>query len=163
MIAEKMLKALNVQIQEEMYSAYLYLSMAADFEAKNLSGFAQWMKEQSKEEINHAMKLYGYINERGGKVELQALEKPQGSWDSPLKAFEAAYHHEKHITGCIDKLIKEARDLSDNATEIFLQWYVSEQVEEEDQTDTIVQKLNMIKGSSNGLYMLDRELSHRGE
>lgn len=121
------------------------------------------MKEQSKEEMNHAMKLYGYINERGGKVELQALGKPQSSWDSPLAAFEAAYQHEQHITGCIDKLIKEARDLGDNATEIFLQWYVSEQVEEEDQTDTIVQKLNMIKGSHNGLYMLDRELSHRGE
>ncbi|HOV63193.1 MAG TPA: ferritin [Spirochaetia bacterium] len=162
-IQEKMEAALNGQIMEEMSSAYLYLAMAADFEAKNWTGFAAWMKVQAGEEFNHAMKLYGFINERGGRAVFKALPQPQGTWDSPLAAFEAAYKHENHITKCIDDLVKMAREMGDTATEIFLHWYVDEQVEEEMNADVIVEKLKLMKESANGLYLLDKELGARGK
>lgn len=163
MLNEKMLNALNNQIKEELASAYIYLAVAADLEAKNLNGSAQWMKAQYGEEIGHAMKIYGYINRRGGKVVLQTLEAPKKSWDSLLDVFQTAYKHEQYITGCIDKLVKLARELQDNATEAFLQWFVSEQVEEEENTDAVVQKLKMIGDAPHVLYLIDRELGMRKE
>jgi ferritin len=163
MIDKKTNDALNAQINEEMASAYLYLAMAADFEAKNWKGAAAWMKKQAAEEMEHAMKFYAYINERGGKAEFAELKKPQSSWKNHLEAFEAAYKHEQHITGCINRLMKAARDASDYATENLLNWYINEQVEEEANADEIVQKLKLVGDNTNGLFMIDHELGKRKE
>jgi ferritin len=161
MLNGKMLEALNKQINEEMYSAYLYFAMAADFESRDLTGISQWLKVQAKEETKHALKIYNYVIEQQGKVLLQALAQPPASWDSPLAAFEAAYKHEQYITSCINTLVRQARESQDYATEVFLHWFVNEQVEEEASTAVIVNKLKMIGDSTNGLFMLDHELGKR--
>ena len=161
MLKEKMLHALNDQIREEIKSAYIYLAMAADLESKNWEGSASWMKKQYNEEISHATKIYGYIYERGGKVTIQAIDAPPPSYSSILEAFQAAYKHEQYISGCIDKLVKMARELDDISTEVFLQWFVSEQVEEEANTRGIVDKLKLIGDSTNGIFMLDHGLGKR--
>ena len=161
MIDKKIVDALNVQINEEMASAYLYLAMSADFKSRNLDGFASWMKIQTQEEIVHTMKIYDFLNSRDGTVMLHALDAPQDTWSSPLEAFRAAYKHEQYITGCINKLVKLARDQNDNATELFLGWFVTEQVEEEETASSIVKKLELIKDSSTGLFMLDAEMGAR--
>jgi ferritin len=161
MIKQTIEKAINEQINAELYSAYLYLSMSAYFESKNLGGFAHWMTIQAREEVNHAMKFYNYIHERGGKVSLKAIDSPPGSWKSPLDVFESAYKHEVKVTGLIHKLVNLARSDKDVATENFLMWYVNEQVEEEASADAVVQKLKLVKDSSNGLFMMDRELGQR--
>ncbi|MHC4295422.1 MAG: ferritin [Planctomycetota bacterium] len=161
MISEKMQDALNGQINEEMYSSYLYLQMSGWFEAINLPGFANWMYVQSQEETVHAMKIFRYLTERGGKVALQEIKAPPQKWAGPLAAFEAAYAHEQHISRCFTKLTALARELADNAAEIFLQWYVTEQVEEEANADEIVKKLNLMADAPGGMFMLDRELAAR--
>ncbi len=161
MIKKNVQDALNNQIMEEFNSAYLYLAMAADFEEKKLKGFSTWMKAQAGEEMIHAMKLYNFVNDRDGKVELQGLDKPQATWKDPLEAFKSAYNHEQYITGCFNDLIKRAREEIDTATEIMLQWFVMEQVEEEAAAGEIVQKLEMMGGSKEGLYLLDQELGTR--
>ncbi|MGB9613937.1 MAG: ferritin [Fervidobacterium sp.] len=161
MIGEKVLNALNEQVGKEMFSAYLYLSMASYFDSIDLMGFGKWMKIQAKEELGHAMKLYEYIYGRGGRVELPALQKPQHLWESPLKAFEAAYHHERFITESINKIYELAKEEKDYATEQFLQWYIKEQVEEEAQTELIYRKLQKFQDSPMGLYMLDKEVGSR--
>lgn len=161
MISEKMQKALNDQIQAEMFSSYLYLSMSACFHGANMDGMAHWMSVQSREEYGHAMKIFGYIIERGGKVELQAIEKPQTDWASPLEGFKAAYKHEQYITGRINDLVKLAYDEGDTASIFFLQWFVTEQVEEEANASKIVAMLEMIGESKNGLFMADRQLGQR--
>jgi ferritin len=163
MLNAKMLDALNKQINEELFSAYLYFAMAADFESKDLFGITQWLKVQAKEETNHALKIYGYINEQQGKAMLQAIPQPPAAWNTALAAFEAAYKHEQHITSCINALVKQARETEDYATEIFLQWFINEQVEEEANAATIVNKLKMIGESAQGLFMLDHELGKRAE
>ena len=161
MISKKVEKAFNSQINAEMYSAYLYLSMAAYFESENLNGFASWMKVQAQEEMTHAMKFYSFINERGGRVTLDAIEAPQKKWTSPLAAFEGAYKHEQKVTGLIDGLVETAKAEKDHASEIFLQWFVTEQVEEEASADEIVQKLKLMADAPGGLFMLDREMGQR--
>ncbi|MCX7654756.1 MAG: ferritin [Fervidobacterium sp.] len=161
MIGEKVYKMLNEQVGKELYSAYLYLSMAAYFDAIDLPGFAKWMKVQAKEEVGHAMKIYEFIYERGERVEFPTLEKPQPSWESPLKAFEAAYTHERFVTESINKIYECAKEENDYATEQFLHWFIKEQVEEEAQTELIVRKLRKLQDSPTGLYMLDKELGSR--
>ncbi|MFC1737465.1 ferritin [Planctomycetota bacterium] len=161
MIGKKMEKALNGQVNAELYSAYLYLSMAAYFELVDLSGFANWMRVQFQEEQFHAMKLYDYIIERGGKVLLQAIDNPPSEWDSPLAVLEATLEHEQKVTGLINDLVYLARSEKDNATEIFLQWFVSEQVEEEDNASKIVGQLKLIKNSPQALFMMDKEMAQR--
>ena len=161
MVSEKMNDALNAQVNEEMFSAYLYLSMSAHFAANNLPGFANWMRVQTQEEIVHAMKIFDFLNERGGKVALQPIKQPDTTWQSPASAFEAAYKHEVHITACIDKLVGLARSQSDHATEAFLQWFVTEQVEEESSTDGVVRKLKLVGDGGPALLMLDNELAQR--
>jgi len=141
MINSKIEKAINEQINAEMYSSYLYLSMAAYFESINRSGFAHWMETQAQEEMKHAMKCYKYIYEKGGRVTLAAIDSPPTEWKSPLDAFESAYNHELKVTGLIHDLVNLARAEKDIATENFLMWYVEEQVEEEASADEIVQKL----------------------
>ncbi|MEW5877910.1 ferritin [Thermoanaerobaculum aquaticum] len=157
----EMEKALNEQLYEEMGSFYLYLAMAADFAAKQLPGMAKWMEVQAQEEMGHAMKFYRHILERGGKVSLKALPQPQGSWDSPLAAFTAALAHEQHITSRIHALVGLARQLKDYPTEAFLQWFVTEQVEEEAQLEPIIHRLKLVGDHAPALFMLDRELAAR--
>ena len=161
MLSDKMYEALNDQINAEMYSAYLYLSMAAYFEDINFPGMAGWMKAQAQEEMGHAMKFYGYIFNRDRKVELKAIEAPQTRWDSPLAAFEASLKHEQYITGRINKLVVLAIANSDHATRSFLNWFVDEQVEEESSVNDAVQRLKSVGDSKPGLFMLDRELGGR--
>lgn len=116
---DKMLNALNEQIKEELNSMYIYMAMGADLDDKGWGGMAHWMRKQAQEEFGHAMKLQSYIKDRQGKVEFRELPKPQDTWDGPEAIFQAALAHEKHITGCIHKLVKQARELDDLATEVF--------------------------------------------
>ncbi len=162
-LSPALLKALNDQVQAEMFSAYLYGSMSADFKDKNYDGFAAWMMVQAKEEMEHARKIYDYIFDRGGRVTYQALEAPQASWDSAEEAFEASLAHEQKITGMIHDLLRLARKEDDLPTESFLQWFVDEQVEEEDSVETVLAKIRMVGKTPNGLYLLDRELAARGQ
>ncbi|MGK9367775.1 ferritin [Melioribacter sp. Ez-97] len=161
MISEKMTKALNNQIKEELYSSYLYLSMAAYFEAQNWQGFANWMKKQSFEEYGHAMKIFDYVNEVGKKVVLEQLDKPKTDWNTPLEAFEDALKHEIHITNKINELAKLAEEEKDFATANFLQWFVTEQVEEVASATAIVEKLKFVGDQKSGLLFLDNELGKR--
>lgn len=162
-LQEKLLDALNVQIKEELASAYLYFAMAADFEHKNRTGMAGWMKVQAREELDHAMRIYDHLNDRGGKATLAALDAPTQTWGSPRAAFEAALKHEQYITGCIDELVKLARDVGDNAADVFLQWFVSEQVEEEKSVGEIVAWFAQVGDSEQALFLIDRELGKRAE
>jgi ferritin len=161
MIKEKMTNALNKQMNAEFYSAYLYQSMSAYFEAHNLRGFAHWMQIQAKEEWDHGMRIYRFLIERGGIVRLDSIKKPPASWKSPLKVFQDSYKHEKEVTGLIDKLLGLARANKDHASEVFLQWFVNEQVEEEAQALEVVEKLKMIKDNTNGIFMMDHHLGQR--
>ncbi|MGC8917114.1 MAG: ferritin [Thermoanaerobaculum sp.] len=154
-------KAFCEQLKEELGSWYLYLSMAADFAAKQWPGMARWMELQAQEEMEHAMKFYRHILERGGTVTLEALAKPQGSWDSPLAAFAAALAHEQHITARIHDLVALSREKKDYPAEMFLQWFVGEQVEEEAQLEPIIHRLKMVGDHAPALFMLDRELGAR--
>lgn len=161
MIKESLAKAINQQINEELYSAYLYASMRAYFESLNLKGFAHWLKIQVQEELFHARKFENYLYERGGRVELYAIKEPVKEWASPLEAFEAVYNHERHITQCIDKLAELAEKEQDRATRMFLDWYINEQVEEEANAEEILSKIKLTKDAPGGIYWLDKELSQR--
>jgi len=161
MISKKMEKALNEQVNAELYSAYLYLSMEAYFKSMNLNGFANWMRVQTQEEVAHAMKIYGFIDERGGRITLKAIEGPQTEWDSPLAVFKDIYKHEQKVTGLINNLVNLAIEEKDHATNTFLQWFVNEQVEEEASADQVVQQLKMMEKAPGGMFMLDRELAQR--
>ena len=159
MVSEKMLVGLNDQINMEMQAYYTYLSMSAYFEDKGLKGFASWMFHHSEEEMMHAMKIYDFIHTRRGRVKLGALSEPHHHWDTPLDAIETAMGHEKKVTAAIHNLVKMAREEGDYASDSFLQWFVDEQVEEEEVVDELIQKLTLIGDFSPGLYLLDRELS----
>jgi ferritin len=162
-LSKTMQDALNEQIKEELASAYIYLSMAAYCESINLPGFAHWMRDQSNEEMAHAMKFYGYIHERGGRVVLQAIEQPPVEFDGPIGVFEKTLAHEQYITGRIHKLYGMAVEEKDYASLGVLQWFVDEQVEEESSATEILELLKMIGDKGQGLIMLDRQLARRGE
>ena len=161
MLCKKMEKAINQQINAEMYSSYLYLSMATNFESKSLGGFSNWMRQQAQEEMFHAMKMFDFVCERGGRVTLKAIDEPPSEWSSVLDVFENVLAHEQKVTGLINDLVNLAMDERDHATNIFLQWFVSEQVEEEDTAGGLVDKLKLIGNDANGLFMLDTELATR--
>lgn len=161
MLKDKMEKALNDQVQWELYSAYIYLSMSAWFQDRGLPGFANWMRIQFQEETTHAMKLYDFILERGGRVKLQAVDAPPHDWKSPLAAFEHALEHEEGVTERINKLMSLAMEAKDHATAIFLQWFVTEQIEEEASVQDIIQKLKLAEGAAGGMFMLDKDLAAR--
>lgn len=161
MIGKKMQDALNEQINAELYSAYLYQAMAAYFEAGNLRGFAHWMELQDKEEKGHAKKMYDFLVDRGGRVALKAIAAPPAEWKSALAVFEDTYAHEQKVTGLIHKLVDLARAENDHAAEVFLAWFVTEQVEEEAHASEIVEKLKMVKEHPQGLLMLDAQLGQR--
>jgi ferritin len=162
MLSEAMQNAINKQIKDELYSAYLYLSMAAYFEAASLPGFASWMRAQSQEEVDHAMKFFDFVNERGGRVELRAIEQPTVEFESPLAVFEATYEHEQKVTGLIHNLYALAVEEKDYAAQVMLHWFIDEQVEEEATASQIVDLLERIGDKDQGLIMLDRELGRRG-
>lgn len=154
-------QALNDQINEELSSYYIYLSMQAYFESESLDGLATWMELQAQEEVEHAMRIFRFLNGRGGRVRLQTIEKPKQSWNSPLEAFEDAYEHEKYISQTINDLVDLAEEKDDKATLNMLDWFVEEQVEEEDSTGEVVDKLKMVGDSGAGLLALDRQLGER--
>jgi len=161
MLSKKMEEALNNQVNAEMYSAYLYLAMSAYFEDQNLPGFANWMYVQAKEEMTHAMKIYNYINDRGGRVSLEAIDKPPKDWDDAVRVAEEVYEHEQKVTGMIHDLVNLAREEKDHGTDNMLQWFVAEQVEEEANADELLQQLKFVGGQGQGMLMLDRELAKR--
>jgi len=161
MISKNMEKALNEQINAEMYSAYLYLSMESYFRSLDLSGFANWMRVQVREEMVHAMKIYDFVDQRGGRIILKSIAVPQTEWKSPLAVFEATYKHEQKVTGLINELVSLAIKEKDHATHTFLQWFVNEQVEEESSADKIIQQMKMMENAPGGMFMLDRELGQR--
>ncbi len=161
MINKTIEKALNEQINNEIFSAYLYLSMSAHSTYLGLKGFANWFMIQYQEEMEHAMKFYDYINDRGGKVILLTVKQPEGEFDSPLDMFQKTLAHEQFITKCINDLVDLAIEQKDHATQILLQWFVTEQIEEEGNDNEIIAKLQLIGENGNGLLMLDKELSTR--
>ncbi len=162
MINEKVRKAINEQIKNELESAYIYLSMVAYFHSINMDGMAQWMRVQTREEVAHAMKFFDHVQQRDGRVELQPLKPLKTDWSSPLEAFQDAYKHELFITGKINDLVKLAREEGDEPAGILLQWFVSEQVEEEANASKIVQTLERVGDSGPGLLMVDSQLGKRG-
>ncbi len=161
MLSKQMQAALNGQLNAEIYSSYLYLSMSAYFKSLNLAGFANWMRVQTQEELVHVMKFYDYINERGGRVMLTSVEGPPTEWDSPAAAFEHACQHEQKVSGLINELVNLAIQEADHATNNFLQWFVCEQVEEEASVNEVVQKLKIMGDAPGGLFMIDSELATR--
>lgn len=161
MLNKRMEEALNSQIQAEFFSAYLYLSISAYFETLNLVGFAHWTRMQYVEEQGHALKFFDYVHERGGHAALLEIVQPQHKWDSPLAAFKEILSHEQMITERINQLVNIAIEESDHATVAMLQWFVTEQVEEEARADQNVQEMTLIKDSPSGLFMLNRELMQR--
>jgi ferritin len=161
MLNNKMCQALNSQITAEFYSSYLYMQMGSWFDSKGLSGFAHWMKLQAQEEAAHTEILYNYIIERGAPAEYGAIEKPRNEFKSPLEVFEAVLKHEETVTGLINSLMALAIELNDFATKARLEWFVMEQVEEESGVGDVVNKLRLIGDDTNGLFILDKDLSTR--
>jgi ferritin len=161
MLSVKMVKSINHQINREHYSAYLYLSMAAYAAAEGLNGFANWFTVQMKEEMFHAEKMFNYVNQQGGRVLLEAIEQPPADFSSIFDLFEKTLEHEKRVTAMIKNLVKLAREEDDYATESFLQWYVTEQVEEEANPAELIQKLKYIGKDGRGLLMIDKDLAAR--
>jgi ferritin len=154
---------MNQQIMHEMYSAYMYLSMSAHCESANLPGFASWLRMQAEEEMEHAMKFYDFIHERNGKVVLFAIDQPPSEFGTPLEIFEQVYAHEQKVTGLINSIYELSVKENDYPSQIFLHWFIEEQVEEESNSSQILETLKMIGDSANGLFMLDHQLGKRSE
>ena len=161
MLSKSMEEALNRQVNRELYSAYLYMSMSANFSSANLSGFAKWMRIQAKEERAHATKLYDYILARGGKIALLDIEAPKAKWASATKVFEEVYAHEQKVTGMINALVELATKEKDHASFEMLQWFVKEQVEEEEHASEILAKVRTIGDVPGHLFYLDHQLAKR--
>lgn len=161
MISQKMNDALNEQVNAELFSSYLYLSMSAWCSERSLSGYATWMRAQAQEEMFHGMKIYDYILERGGSIDLKNIEKPAADWSSPLAVAEEVAAHEAKVTGLINDLVEVAMAEKDHASNIFLQWFVAEQVEEEDSAGDVLERMKMIGDDSAGMFAMDLELGKR--
>ena len=161
MLSKKIEEALNAQINAELYSSYLYLSMSAYFKSINLDGFANWMYVQAQEELAHAIKFYNFINQKGGRIILSAVEAPPTNWISPLDAFEKTLEHEIKVTSLINNLLDIAISEKDHSTSIFLQWFITEQVEEESNAENIIKQLKLTGDSNISLFLIDRELAKR--
>ncbi|WP_321495449.1 ferritin [uncultured Desulfobacter sp.] len=161
MLVPEVENALNQQLNAEIYSSYLYVSMAAQCKADNLDGFAAWLETQAQEEMTHAAKFYNFISQRGGRVRLAAIEGPQVEWETPLAVFEDTLAHEQKVSAMINDLMDIAIAQKDHATQIFLQWFVTEQVEEEESVGMVLGKIKRVKDSAQGMYLLDQELGQR--
>ena len=153
--------ALNAQLNMELYSAYVYASMAAYFEHQNLNGFSNWMQLQVQEETEHGKKFYDYLNDAGGRVILATIDAPPTEFGGPVEVFEGVLEHERLVTKAIYKLVDLAVEESDHGTNSFLQWFVAEQIEEEAVADNILQRLKLIAKSPEGLFMMDQDLATR--
>lgn len=162
MLTPRVQDALNEQIRHEFYSSFVYLSMAAHFDAENLPGFAAWMRAQAGEEHAHAMKLFDHILDRGGRVELRALAQPPVTFGAPVEVFQQALSHERAVTKSIHDLYALAVEEKDYPARVFLDWFVNEQVEEEKTAELIMEQLKRIGGDQPALLLLDRELGRRG-
>jgi ferritin len=160
-ISKKLEDAINDQINAEIYSAYLYLSMAAYFDSINLGGFSNWMKVQYEEEMFHAMKFYNFIDERGGRVLMKPIAGPETNWESPLAVYQHTYEHECEVSARINKLMDLAIEENDHMARELLHWFIAEQVEEESSADKIVNELKLVGDNGQGLLMIDRELAGR--
>ena len=160
-INETVQDAINDQIQHEIYSAYLYLGMSAHFEAQGFPGFARWTRLQYEEEMEHALKLFDYVNERGGRVVLQAIEQPPVEWGTPLDVFQEILSHEQKVTALINKLYEVALVEKDYATQVMLHWFIEEQVEEEDNAGSMVDRLSMAGDNKGALLQLDHQAGAR--
>ena len=163
MLSKAMQDALNDQIKSEFYASYLYLSMSAYFDAANYPGFAQWMRMQSQEEYEHALKIFNYINDRDGKVVLKAIDQPSADFKSSTDAFTQALEHERKVTGMVNKLYEMAMKENDYPTQVMLHWFISEQVEEEKTALGIVDQLKIIGDAPAAMIMLDRQLGERSK
>lgn len=161
MLKDNVVKAINEQIQKEFYSSYLYLAMAAQFDATNLPGFASWMKAQAREEWGHGMKLYEYLNDQGARVVLEAIEKPTTEFGEPVKVFEEVLKHEQFVTASINKLYELSLQEKDYASQVMLHWFITEQVEEEKTASEILEQLKAIGDRPHLLLMLDGKLGAR--
>lgn len=160
-MTKKIEEAINAQINAELWSAYLYLSMGTNFRAKGLDGVANWFEVQFKEEQEHAMKLYRYMQSRGVRVVLAPIAEVQTEWATPLEAFEDTLQHEKKVTAMIHNINKMAIEANDYATQNRMVWFIDEQVEEEEEAQKLVDAFKMIEGEKVGMYMLDKELGNR--
>jgi ferritin len=161
MISKKMQLAIEEQVNAEIWSAYLYLSMSAYFERQNLRGFANWMRIQWQEEISHAMKFFDYVHSRGGEIYLKPIAAVQTEWSNALDVFTETLKHEKHVTSLINNLANIAVEEKDHASNSMLQWFINEQIEEEDNAEQIIVQLKMTGDNGFGLLMLDREMASR--
>ncbi len=161
MINERMEDAINEQINWELYSAYLYFSMAAYFDSMSLKGCANWMRIQAMEEQTHVKRFYDFLTSRGGRVLLSEIKAPETEWKSPLDVFEETLKHEEVVTGRINDLVDLSLELKDHATNSFLKWFVDEQVEEEESADEVIQSLKLNENNPGGLFMIDKELAAR--
>ncbi len=161
MINAKMEKAINEQINWEIYSSYLYFSMAAYFDSINLKGFSKWMRVQAMEEQTHVKRFYDFVTARGGRIILSEIMAPQSEWESPLAVFEDVLMHEQKVTSLINGLVDLSLELRDHASNSFLQWFVNEQVEEEASVDDVLQSLKLNENNPGGLFMVDKELAQR--
>jgi ferritin len=161
MISEKLQAEINEQIKYELYSAYMYLAMSAYCSARNLNGFAHWMRMQAEEEVDHAMRFYAFLIERGGRVELQAIDRPPLEYGTPLDVMEKSLEHERFVTSRIDLLSDVAAEERDRPAQVMLQWFITEQMEEENSIDEIVQRMRMFGADGPALFMLDSQLGDR--
>ena len=158
---EKMIRALNDQVNKEFFSAYFYLAMQSYFSSVNLDGFANYFRVQIQEERDHALGFFNYLNRIGGKVILAEIKEPKNDFSGPQEIFELALKHEQFITQSIYELMNISKEIKDHKTEIFLQWYITEQVEEEENMGRVLNKLKLIKGDGAGIFMIDSELAQR--
>ena len=163
MISEPVVKAMTDQIEHEFFSAYLYLAMAEYFESETLPDFAKWMRIQSKEELEHGMKFFDYLIDRGARVSLHAIPQPQGTWKSALEVFENAYQHEQKVTSLINSIYEVAVKEKDYASQVMLHWFIDEQVEEEKNTSEIVAMLRLAEDKKGTLLNLDHHIGKRDE
>lgn len=161
MLNTKIQNAINSQINAEIYSSYLYLAMSAYCAENGLSGFANWMKIQAQEELSHAQFFFDYVLEHGAHIELDAIEKPEVSWNSILEVFEKTLEHEKYVTSRINDLMTLSIEEKDHATASFLKWFIDEQVEEEATADDILSKLKLAKGEGSVVFFMDQEAAKR--
>lgn len=161
MLKKRMEETLNEQLNREFYSAYLYLSMSAYFDSIDLPGFAHYMKVQYQEEMAHAIRIFNYLSNVGGRVELKAITQPKNNWENVIEVFEETHKHEIYITDSINNVLSVAHEEHDYATINMLQWFISEQVEEEATILKILNQLRMVEGKGSGLFMLDREMGQR--
>ena len=161
MLSNNMEKALNRQLNAEFQSAYVYLSMAGYFESADLTGMANWMKVQAQEESAHAMKIYQYVIDRDGRVQLLAIDQPQTEWSSPEDVYQSVLGHEQEISAKINSLVALALDEKDHSTHNFLQWFVAEQIEEEATARDVLAQVRLVGNNGQGLFLLDRELATR--